>query len=135
MNARKSIVEAGLRATAARLRVFGVLAAARRPLAVGEIYRRARGGAGMATVYRALASFERVGLARRIHGDDEARFVVQAASSPDHLVCQKCGRVEDIKTDAGIRRIKARVFRESGFAAGDHSLYFYADCRRSECAE
>jgi hypothetical protein len=43
--------------------------------------------------------------------------------------------VEDIKADPGIRRLKARVFRESGFGPGDHSLYFYADCRRSECAE
>ncbi len=132
-NAARVLRESGLKATAARAQILSAMGNEDKPLAAADIYRRLAGAIGIATVYRSLAAFARAGIAQRLPADGgEARFELHPGAAHSQLVCTKCGKIEEV-ADPGIERLKARVFRKSGFADGNHSLYFYADCRRQEC--
>jgi Fur family ferric uptake transcriptional regulator len=50
----------------------------------------------------------------------------------DHLVCLKCGRVEEFY-DAAIEKRQKAVARERGFEISGHALYLYAECVKPRC--
>jgi Fur family transcriptional regulator, ferric uptake regulator len=85
---QQRIREAGLRATAPRVAVLGVLDGARGPLTHGQVHRRlAAQGLDRATVYRNLRDLSEAGLLLRTDlGDHVWRYVVSPAdgtSSPE----------------------------------------------------
>ena len=87
---------------------------------------------GLATVYRVLTQFEQAGLVVR-HNFEGGHSVFELAPDEhhDHIVCVRCGRVEEF-TDDEIEERQRKVAEKLGFALTDHNLNMYGlcpDCR------
>ncbi|MDR2450852.1 MAG: ferric iron uptake transcriptional regulator [Candidatus Accumulibacter sp.] len=88
---------------------------------------------GLATVYRALTQFEQAGLLERHHFESgKAVFEKKAIQHHDHLVCTRCGLVEEFH-DEEIERRQRRVAKERGFALQAHAMTLYVNCIRADC--
>jgi Fur family transcriptional regulator, ferric uptake regulator len=116
--------EAGLRATAARRLVLEALAAASGPLTVSQVASGLDGRlprSDLASVYRILDTFERVGISRRVHlGVGPVRYALQALDEPEYLLCERCGttRAVDRRLLDDIRRqIELRFGLEPSFSS------------------
>ncbi|NMP21975.1 Fur family transcriptional regulator [Sulfobacillus harzensis] len=89
---------------------------------------------GMATVYRALELFTQLEILQRIHfNDGRARYEINRHTTNvhrhHHLVCLRCGRVEEFQEDL-LDDMEDRLARERGFQVVDHELKFYGTCQQ-----
>lgn len=83
---------------------------------------------GLATVYRVLTQFETAGLViRHNFNDGHSVFELDQGVHHDHLVCIKCGQVEEF-VDEIIEQRQAEIARQSKFKMTDHSLYIFGIC-------
>ena len=137
MTTPHDLKNAGLKATAPRLRIIKLFETSeRRHMAAEDVYRQllAEGiDIGLATVYRVLTQFEQAGLLVRHHFESgKAVFELNAGTHHDHLVCLTCGRVEEFY-DPEIEKRQAKIARERGFEITEHELYLYAECVKPDC--
>lgn len=133
----KSLHASGLKATLPRLKVLQIFHAAdRRHLSAEDVYKAllAEGSdIGLATVYRVLMQFVQAGLLERRHFEgDKAVFELNEGRHHDHMVCLRCGRVEEF-VDAEIERRQQQIAAERGFELQAHALSLYGLCSRPEC--
>ncbi|MDP3902777.1 MAG: ferric iron uptake transcriptional regulator, partial [Methylococcaceae bacterium] len=83
---------------------------------------------GLATVYRVLTQFEAAGLVTRHHFEGgNSVFELSTESHHDHLLCLKCGKVEEF-TDEVIETRQKEIAARLGYELTDHSLYLYGIC-------
>jgi Fur family ferric uptake transcriptional regulator len=127
--------QAGLKATRPRLMILQLLEdAEERHLTAEGVYRsllEAGEEVGLATVYRVLTQFEQAGLVKRHHFDGErAFFELDEHKHHDHMVCMRCGKVEEFVNDE-IERLQREVADEHGFKLTDHRMELYGLC--AEC--
>jgi Fur family ferric uptake transcriptional regulator len=88
---------------------------------------------GLATVYRVLTQFETAGLVMRHHFEGgNSVFELTEGSHHDHIVCIKCGRVDEF-ADKVIETRQLDIAKKLGYQLTDHSLYLYGQC--SKCKE
>lgn len=89
----------GLKLTHQRTEVFKALTGAKTHPSAEDIYRRVRRripSISPDTVYRTLDTLQEIGLIGRFSGPDgRARFDPNLETH-QHLVCRRCGRIEDI---------------------------------------
>ncbi|KPV41659.1 Fur family transcriptional regulator [Thiohalorhabdus denitrificans] len=131
--------QAGLKATRPRLMILQLLEdSEERHLTAEGVYRSlldAGEEVGLATVYRVLTQFEQAGLVKRHHFDGErAFFELDENKHHDHMVCVRCGRVEEFYNEQ-IERLQQEVAKEHGFRLTDHRMELYglcADCLREK---
>ena len=87
---------------------------------------------GLATVYRVLTQFEEAGLVTRHHFEGgHSVFELSPEAHHDHIVCVKCGRVEEF-ADREIEQRQDAIAESMGFELTDHQLNMYGlcpDCR------
>ena len=130
---------AGLKVTAPRLKVLEMLEAhAGSHLSAEDLYRLLTDAGeeiGLATVYRVLTQFETAGLvARHNFEGGHSVFELEQGRHHDHILCVKCGRVEEF-VDTVIEERQREIAREKGFEMTDHSLHIFgicAACRSSD---
>lgn len=125
----------GLRATSQRLVMHRLLRERNRHLSAEELLDEASSrlpGISLPTVYSTLELFEDLGIVRRVKDGGGRLLWDTRGDDHHHLVCRRCGRVEDIDTPLdleGARRSAKRV----GFAP-DHAEVVVsglcADCAR-----
>ncbi|KAB1662230.1 transcriptional repressor [Pseudoclavibacter chungangensis] len=95
----------GLRVTKQRLAVLGALDGT--PHASAEAVHAAAQSAGLAgltlqAVYLILADLTRAGLARRVDAPRQsARYETRVGDNHHHIVCEVCGRIEDVDCVVG----------------------------------
>ena len=140
----------GCRTTGPRRALLRLLAETREPLSVPEMHSAvnaaavnsagqadAEGGdeANLVTVYRFANLLVEMGLARRIEfGEGFYRYEreeSQTGPHHHHMVCQKCGKIEDFD-GCDLAVLISRLEAEKGFAVQKHQLELYgacADCR------
>jgi Fur family transcriptional regulator, stress-responsive regulator len=83
------------------------------------------------TVYATLELFEELGIVRRINLAAGAALYDPRPDDHHHLVCVRCGRVEDV--DAGVDMTGAlRAASRRGFRADHAEVVVYGLC--SDCA-
>jgi Fur family ferric uptake transcriptional regulator len=131
--------QAGLKATRPRLMILQLLEdAEERHLTAEGVYRSlldAGEEVGLATVYRVLTQFEQAGLVKRHHFDGErAFFELDENKHHDHMVCMRCGRVEEFVNDE-IERLQQEVAKAHNFRLTDHRMELYglcADCQAKD---
>ena len=124
------------RYTASRRALVDVLGAAQHPVTIPEILERARGLA-MSSVYRNLAVLEDAGVVHRIVTSDEfARYELAEDLTEQHhhhLICVRCGRVEDFTPTPGLERSAStslqRIASRAGFRMTSHRLDLIGLCR------
>ncbi|HLU40962.1 MAG TPA: Fur family transcriptional regulator [Microthrixaceae bacterium] len=125
---------AGLRYTRARRALVDVLAAADRPLTIPEILRE-DASLAQSSAYRNLNELIAAGVAHRIVAGDEYSHFELAEDLTEHhhhLVCTRCGRVEDVTLDdqieASLTRSLDRVAEGEGFEVEHHRLDVLGRC-------
>ena len=96
---------------------------------------RRKSDIGLATVYRVLTQFETAGILVRHHFDSgRATYELAEGQHHDHIVCMRCGRVEEF-VDVDIERMQRNVAKKYGYDLCDHSLILYGiceECRKEE---
>lgn len=133
MHDQNDLKNAGLKATLPRLRILSLFENSKeRHLSAEDIYKimiNAGEDVGLATVYRVLTQFEQAGLLIRHHFESgKAVFELSSGSHHDHIVCIKCGRVEEFY-DAEIEKRQKAAAEKLGFEMQDHSLTIYGACK------
>lgn len=85
---------------------------------------------GQTTVYRALNLLVDCGLAIPHHfGDGQTRFErAQPGGHHDHLICTRCGAIEEFE-DPEIERLQAAAARRHGFVLEGHVFELHGRCR------
>lgn len=141
----KELKSAGLKATGPRMRILELFEDAlvngpNRHLTAEDVYKQLVAeefDVGLATVYRVLSQFESAGLVvRRYFGNDRATYEMDDGSHHDHIVCTRCGRVEEF-VDEEIERRQREIAHRLGFELEDHALSLYGiceECRKKEKA-
>jgi len=124
--------KAGLKITLPRLKILQILEnAPSHHLSAEDVYRiliESEEDIGLATVYRVLTQFEEAGLVvRHNFAEGHSVFELDHGSHHDHLVCVKCGRVEEF-IDAMIEERQQEVAKKAGYSITDHSLNIYGIC-------
>ena len=126
--------EAGLKVTVPRMKILEILASAKpHHMSAESVYKallEAGDDVGLATVYRVLTQFEQAGLVKRHNFEgDSAVFELDQGEHHDHLVCIKCGHVDEF-VDEEIERRQESIANDAGFTMTDHSLIIYGVCKR-----
>lgn len=139
MHDQSDLKNAGLKATLPRLKILSLFENSKeRHLSAEDIYKvmmAAGEDVGLATVYRVLTQFEQAGLLIRHHFESgKAVFELNGGSHHDHIVCIKCGRVEEFY-DAEIEKRQTSAAEKLGFKMQDHSLTIYGICTKQPCGE
>lgn len=129
---QEDLRQAGLKITEPRIQILDILKqASGRHLSAEDIYQilhKANLDVGFATVYRVLTQFEQAGLVKRHNFESEqAVFELDQGIHHDHLVCCKCGRVEEFIDDV-IEERQQRIAEKAGFKMTDHALNIYGLC-------
>lgn len=132
MHDQKDLKNAGLKATLPRLKILELFEKSEeRHLSAEDVYKillNAGDDVGLATVYRVLTQFEDAGLLVRHHFESgKSVFELNEGGHHDHIVCVKCGRVEEF-FDAEIERRQQEAAESRGFTMQDHSLMIYGVC-------
>ncbi len=128
----QDIKEAGLKITLPRVKILQILESSKvHHLSAEDVYKAliTRGEEiGLATVYRVLTQFEDAGLVVRHNFEGgHSVFEVSTEEHHDHIVCVKCGRVEEFRDDKIEERQKV-VADRLGFELTDHNLNLYGLC-------
>jgi Fur family ferric uptake transcriptional regulator len=123
---------AGLKVTLPRLKILQILESSdTRHLSAEEIYRvlmESGDDIGLATVYRVLTQFEAAGLVTRHHFESgHSVFEIDQGRHHDHIVCVKCGRVDEF-VDETIEQRQSAIAAKTGYEMTDHSLHIYGVC-------
>jgi Fur family ferric uptake transcriptional regulator len=132
MTESADLKKAGLKATLPRLKILGILEAAKvRHMTAEDVYKAlldAGEEVGLATVYRVLTQFESAGLVIR-HNFEGGRsvFEINEGSHHDHMVCLECGKVFEFY-DPAIEERQRKIAEKADFVVADHSLYMYGMC-------
>ena len=129
----------GLKVTVPRLKIldlFQKLSESRevgkRHLSAEEVYKlllNENSDIGLATVYRVLTQFENAGILVRHHFDEgRATYELQEGRHHDHIVCVRCGKVEEF-VDPEIEKAQRQVATRLGYEMTDHALVLYGGCQ------
>ena len=137
MRDEKGLRSAGLKATLPRLKILELFESSNeRHMSAEDVYKillSTGEDVGLATVYRVLTQFEEAGLLARHHFESgKAVFELNEGSHHDHIVCVKCGRVEEFYDDE-IEKRQIAAAESRGFTMQEHSLMIYGICSKQPC--
>ncbi|MFO8024116.1 ferric iron uptake transcriptional regulator [Thiohalophilus sp.] len=128
----QDLKKAGLKATLPRLKILNFLEGSDvRHMTAEEVYKallESGDEIGLATVYRVLTQFEAAGLVTRHHFEGgQSVFELNEGTHHDHILCVKCGRVDEFM-DETIEERQHAIADRLGYTMTDHSLYIYGIC-------
>ena len=134
MEESKQLKNAGLKITLPRLKVLQILEQSHNHhLSAEGVYKaliETGEDVGLATVYRVLTQFETAGLVSRHNFEGgHSVFELSQGSHHDHLVCVKCGCVEEF-VDEIIEQRQKTIAEQAQFKMTDHALNIYGICPR-----
>jgi len=133
-NNRQTLQNAQLKVTHARQVILDFFIAEKRPVAADEIViylEKKKCETDKATVYRILETFCEKGIINKMEfGEGKFRYEI-AGTEHHHLVCEKCGRIEDF-SDCNIEELEKEIARKKKFLVKRHSLEFYGLCTQCQ---
>lgn len=124
---------AGLKVTLPRIKILQILEKQvdARHLTAEKVYKILLSedeDIGLATVYRVLTQFEAAGLVTRHHFEGgNSVFELSTADHHDHILCIKCGKVDEF-ADEVIETRQKEIAAQLGYELTDHGLYLYGLC-------
>ena len=132
----QELKDAGLKITLPRIKILQVLERSEvHHVSAEDVYKlllQNEEEIGLATVYRVLTQFEQAGLVVRHNFEGgHSVFELSPEEHHDHIVCVRCGRVEEFADDE-IELRQQQVADRLGFELTDHHLNMYGlcpDCR------
>lgn len=132
MLGKKDLKEVGLKVTGPRLKILEILETSdKKHLSAEQIYnalRKNKQDVSLATIYRVLTQFEQSNIVHRLNFEDnQAVFELMDGSHHDHLVCVKCGNIEEF-IDEVIEAHQESIAQKYGYQLTEHSLCLYGIC-------
>jgi len=121
----------GFKATPSRLAILAVFKNSKGPLSAQGVVDALPRDADQATVYRTLRSLKEKGLIRPIDlRHNHAHYEFAALAEHHHLICLRCGKIEDVH-HCGVEVMQGAVLRGSKHFAEirQHALEFYGICK------
>lgn len=126
---------AGQRYTPVRRATVDALTRAGRPLTMVEIVDAARAKLAQSSVYRTLAILEEAGVVHRLtgpHGLARFELAESLTGHHHHLICTRCGTVEDLPASSRLEKTVALAAAEvtagTGFKLQGHRLDLVGLC-------
>ena len=131
-----NLKKAGLKVTLPRIRILQILeSSGKRHMSAEDVYKmllEIGEDVGLATVYRVLTQFEAAGLLDRHHFEEgHSVFEIHEGEHHDHILCIKCGRVDEFVDDMIEQRQQA-IAEKTGYQLTNHSLYLYGICKKCQ---
>ena len=131
--------KAGLKVTLPRMKILDLMESSTvRHQSAEDIYQALRDEGeevGLATVYRVLTQFEAAGQVTRHNFEGgHSVFELNEGRHHDHILCIKCGRVDEFVDDT-IEQRQRDIAKKYGYAMTDHSLTIQGvcpDCQKKE---
>ena len=128
------IRKAGLKVTLPRVKILDIMeGGSSRHQSAEDVYKALLDmgeDIGLATVYRVLTQFEAAGLVTRHHFDEgHSVFELNEGSHHDHILCVKCGKVDEF-VDETIEQRQKDIASRLGYEMTDHCLYMYGICSK-----
>lgn len=129
---KSHLKKVGLKITLPRRKILEILESAQdHHMSAEDIFKQLSASdeeIGLATVYRVLTQFEEAGLVVKHHFEGgQSVYELDHGEHHDHLVCLKCGSVEEF-IDVMIERRQEEIAKQAGFVMTDHSLTIYGIC-------
>lgn len=126
----KDLKKTGYKLTAPRKEILNILTS--NPLSAQEVavVLKEKGfNTDLVTIYRTLELLNDLGIVRKIQFEDKiARFELTVGQEHHHhLVCIKCGIIEDIVLDE--EAVTRQIEEESEFKVQRHALEFFGFCK------
>ncbi|HEY7138593.1 MAG TPA: Fur family transcriptional regulator [Methylomirabilota bacterium] len=130
----------GYRITAPRRAVLDALATSQEPRTVAQLHRGLGGErVNLVSVYRTVKLLCDVGLVRATdaaRGQRRYELAEPFTAHHHHLICRRCGHIEDLdgcllERDVLVR-LGRRVRQSHRFRVTDHELRFFGTCRRCD---
>jgi Fur family ferric uptake transcriptional regulator len=133
MLGKENLKEVGLKVTIPRLKILEILETSKKKhMSAEQIYKVLLANhqeVGLATVYRVLTQFEQLKMVRRLNFEDnQAVFELVDEQHHDHLICVKCGNVEEF-IDEVIEQHQENIAKKYGYKLTDHNLCLYGVCK------
>jgi Fe2+ or Zn2+ uptake regulation protein len=129
------LAERDARFTPSRRRVVRFLNAADGPVSASGLHTGLDGAVPLSSLYRTLTVLEEAGVLAREHdADGTARYELAEwlTGHHHHLVCVRCGTIEDVEIDAEAEAemtgLVARIAARRGFAATGHRIDIEGRC-------
>ena len=125
----KQLAERGFRDTRARRSIVETVLSRDGQFNARQLHEELRRrGVGRATVFRTLDLLVELGVLNRLHTDDRcSSYIVCADQHHHHLVCERCGAVQEI-SDGRVERALRAMAVESGFRAREHHVEIVGVC-------
>lgn len=126
----QALKETGLRATRQRSAILAALQRKDGFTTAQALYHELRGrrnAPGLATVYRTLSSLAEAGALDTRIQDGEQSFRLCGDRHHHHLVCERCGLVEEVTSDE-VESWISKLARRRGFLVTGHSADVYGLC-------
>lgn len=128
----EEIKSSGLKATLPRLKILEVFqTGSQRHMSAEDVYRALlddKAEVGLATVYRVLTQFEQAGILTRSNFEGgKSVYELDEGKHHDHLVCTRCGKVEEFY-DGQIERRQKVTAEAMGWTLEDHAMSLYGLC-------
>lgn len=132
---RQQLSDNDYRLTPQRQVVLGILVEnSNTHLSADDIYLKAKEVSpdiGLATVYRTLELFDKLGIVYRLdYGDGQARYEFNDGLERHyhhHLICLGCGRIQEFNDDL-LEDVEQAIATKAGFHITDHCLRFFGYC-------
>jgi Fe2+ or Zn2+ uptake regulation protein len=126
MNVASQLKEKGIRVTSSRTQLIEILSHTQEPITVKEILEKIT-GADRATVYRELSFLKKENIIREVSfGEGKSRFEIQGDDCHHHLVCEKCGSVQEVKLNESA--ILKQIPKSAHFKLTRHAIEFFGLC-------
>lgn len=125
---------AGLRSTSARRAVLAALLGCVQAATAQELYARALDTGlpvSLNTVYRTLGALTRAGVIHTFARPGETAFRRCSEAPHQHLICLRCGRVDDVRGD-DVERGIAFLARSAGYAVATTASTCTASARPAD---
>ena len=137
----KSIVkQKGLKYSKQREMIFETILDSKKHVSIEDIFttvhkKYPNAKIGIATIYRALAFLEEVGLISSITIENGTKkYEVSLKEHHDHLICIKCNKIVEFKNDI-IEEEQEKVAKQHGFKLVNHTMYLYGICEECQKKE
>jgi len=83
------------------------------------------------SVYRQLDVLKKVEIIREIQfGENKKRYEIFSDNHHHHLVCNDCGKIEDIESDKDLDILESKIIKEKKFKVTSHLLEFFGLCAK-----
>lgn len=128
---KRELGKVDLRATPARIAILKFLEKTRQPVDVNTVFGEINSEGvktDPATVFRIVNKLMEKGLVIQIQFQDKkARYELAKRGHHHHLVCENCGKIEDVSTQA-IPALEKEIQQKHSFLVKRHSLEFFGLC-------